>query len=154
VSQLLAYWANHRIFDRVNEYAKRRGYEFSLYVDDITLSTDAKLSRKIHITISRLLRANDLRLKRKKIQYFRQGQDRVITGVLIKGDGLLRAPNKLKKKFFAPLKKRKNGISNLAAKEARSSLGRANAIKYIDGKGFHQLHTTLSERVSRLDSGR
>lgn len=140
ISQLLAYWMNFELFEKLNNQALNSGYSFSLYVDDMTFSTnDQRIGRAFHVSINRLLKNNGLKLKRSKIVYFQKNKDKVITGCILKTSKELSAPNKLKEKLFKSVK------TPLSLKtQSRSALGRLNSVRYIEGKKkFQDLYKTL-----------
>lgn len=147
ISLLLAYLINSSLFDSIHLDALKMGQKFSLYVDDMTFSTnDKKISRTYHLYINKLINQNGLRLKKSKVVYFHADKDKVITGCKIDiKDNSLKATDKLKKKLFAPMRNRK--VTELTEKEARSMLGRVHSARYVEGDIFKELKEKVKKNI-------
>ena len=77
-SPILSFWAYKPMFDQIYDLANQNQCEFSLYVDDMTL-TGALASNKLLLDARRIVGGS--RLKAHKTHLFKAGQPRVITGV-------------------------------------------------------------------------
>jgi RNA-directed DNA polymerase len=152
ISQILAYWINYRIFDRIHGIAQARGYTFSLYVDDMTFSSDSeKFKRGFHLLINFLLKDNQLKLKRSKVQYLSKQGPRIVTGCVIDYESQkIKAPNKLKMKVFKEVDSFKGDIAKLSLSRMRSAYGRVNAIRFVEGKVLPNLKTQIEKGLANF----
>lgn len=83
-SQLIVYWTYAEMFARIKEIAAERGCVFTLYVDDMTFSSNIPISAELRNEVAEQLRQNGLRAKIQKDHYYQSGRFKVITGVGIK----------------------------------------------------------------------
>jgi RNA-directed DNA polymerase len=98
LSQQLAYWAYSDMFNRINDLAVLVGAKFSLYVDDMTFSSDARLPENFHKQVQELLASRWLTFKPTKVKRATENQRKHITGCAITREHSIVAPNRLKKK--------------------------------------------------------
>lgn len=151
-SQILAYLINRDLFDNIAAKAQAKNMDFSLYVDDLCFSGNGEdVNAKLSVFVRQELKKNRLSLKRKKIISYGPHKEKLITGCLIKTNGTIVAPDKLKKKIFAPLKSVGGEVSKLKKKTLSSTVGRVQAAKQIEGKDiFSSLHNNLLAKARSL----
>lgn len=95
-SQLIVYWAYSDMFNEIQLLSTRCNCTFSLYVDDMTFSSDESISGKLREDVSALLRKNNLNAKVKKDHYYQMKDFKMITGVgIYKGNMVV--PNSRRK---------------------------------------------------------
>lgn len=129
MSQLLAYWAYSDMFNSIAVLATENNYVFSLYVDDMTFSSQTPIPKDFHKKIEELLRAKKLRFKRSKLRYYSSNQSKQITGIIITPDNHATVPNNR-------LKNTKESINKALAPSATrnekiSALGKISSIQQI-----------------------
>lgn len=100
-SQLIAFYAYTDMFSEIADIAKENGCVFTLYVDDMTFSSDkpistAMLIRKIDCT----LRKYNHKPKYSKIKYYHPSDYKSITGTVISPKHKLLTPNVLQHKIY------------------------------------------------------
>ena len=83
-SQLIVYWAYSKMFSEINEIAHAKGCVFTLYVDDMTFSSENPISRELREAVAEQLKQNGLKAKNNKDHYYQADAMKVITGVGIK----------------------------------------------------------------------
>jgi hypothetical protein len=149
-SQILAFFIHQKTFDRMAAHAQSKGFVFSLYVDDICFSTsNSNLNAGISAFVTGELKSTGLKLNRKKIISYGPHKEKSITGCLLTTDGKMLAPDKLKKKFFRPIRIVGGDINKLSPREAQSAFGRLQSIKQIEGKNvLASLHGQLRQRMN------
>lgn len=100
VSQILAYHAYEDMFCKINEYAKSIGAKFTLYVDDITISSKNPIDpKKLASKVRRILHVYGHTISKNKTKYYSKNDFKLITGVIISPDHQLLVPNKLSHKI-------------------------------------------------------
>jgi RNA-directed DNA polymerase len=104
-SQLLAYWAYSDMFDRINSLALSVNANFTLYVDDMTFSSNNPFPEDFHKLVQEILATRGLRFKASKLHRLYPNQPKDITGCTITPQKTLVAPKALKKKAVHAIKK-------------------------------------------------
>lgn len=98
-SQLIVYWTYCNMFDMINNLAKQYNCHFSLYVDDMTFSSDKPISSKLREEVTILLKKHGLKSKSQKDHYYQAKDFKVVTGVGIRQGNKI-VPNSKRKKII------------------------------------------------------
>lgn len=101
-SQLVSYFAYSDMFEELQGLANRYGCKLSIYVDDITISSNNPISnpRNVEKQVNKILHAYGHKIKWRKTKYYGSNTFRVITGVALKGNGDMLIPNNLGEKII------------------------------------------------------
>lgn len=83
-SQLVIYWTYYDMFREINDLSEKYNCYFSLYVDDMTFSSDFPIKTTLRDEISEILKKNGLLAKNQKDHYYQANDFKVVTGVGIK----------------------------------------------------------------------
>ena len=149
ISQILAFWAYHRVFDKVNDIMESIDISFSLYVDDMTFSSSHPIPKDLHCKIEEQLKQKWLRFKPCKLHRYFPQDSKTVTGCIITQDHRLEAPNALKAKAikglqvaFAPSKR--------DGKDLQRALGITQSIQQIDSSIFKESHRRLKREIQLL----
>ena len=102
-SQLIAFWAYSPIFDQIQVLSLKENITMSLYVDDITFSSNEPISQEFIFNVNGILKSVGLCLKRKKTRFYGRTQYKKVTGVIITPQNQLKVPNTLRKKIIMKL---------------------------------------------------
>ncbi len=102
-SQLIVYWTHKEMFDKINAVAEKNGCKFTLYVDDMTFSSEFPICKDFVEEVNKILSENGLIAKWKKNRYFKSGKFKIITGCGIK-NGELNVLNKHRYKIVRQFK--------------------------------------------------
>jgi hypothetical protein len=86
LSQSLSYFINKPVFDHINTYARARDLVFSLYVDDLTFS--GKVIPKYFLDYLKQYMREQRGYLLHKFRRYNSETEKVVTGVVINGDGL------------------------------------------------------------------
>jgi len=95
-SPLLAFRSYERMFEILREVAADAGAEFTLYVDDMTLSSQSPLRAGVVGEISRIVSSYGLELKRSKTRFYGPRRWKKVTGVALSPKGAGTVPNRLR----------------------------------------------------------
>jgi hypothetical protein len=98
-SQLIVYWTYAEMFEKINLIAERNGCHFSLYVDDMTFSSNMPIPSDLREEVDCLLKKYGLKAKVQKDHYYQSNDFKVVTGVGIK-KGKKIVPNGKRKKII------------------------------------------------------
>lgn len=99
-SQLIAFLSYKDIFTRIYEICKEQDIIFSLYVDDITLSSNKIINKNIKYKINSLLNLSDLNIKKSKTKFFSKKTNKSVTGTIIDTNKNVRLENKKRKEII------------------------------------------------------
>lgn len=125
-SSLIAFWSNFSMFCEIDDYCKEHGLTFTLFVDDITVSSHNAIPYLHYKKILSILIKNGFQVQHSKTKWFKKGQIKHITGVAVLADRI-EIEHKKKKDFFQHLEENKTD-----SKSMLSLSGRYNSLKYID----------------------
>lgn len=144
-SQLVAYFAYRSMFGEIADLALRYNCRFSLYVDDLTLSSNEPIGnpKNLEKEIARILRAYGHRIKWRKTGYFGANDYKLVTGVALDGEGAPRIPNSLGKDIL-------DGMRDVLAgdiEEISPTMGRIGAARQIVPGAFPEATRIVSSRL-------
>lgn len=149
-SQIMAYYAYERMFSEIAQIAKRYGCIFTLYVDDMTFSSQTpfdpkRLKREIEI----ILLHYGHRLKDSKVKYYARDDAKPVTGTIITKEHRLATPNQLQKRIvteFQALKEQMNGQALTPEEKSRYATlqGRIYAARNIEPCIFPEIHRQVT----------
>lgn len=113
-SQLIAFYAYENMFKEIAERTEQYGCIFTVYVDDMTFSSEKAfevnaLKRDIDI----LLRKYGHKPKYKKVKYYSKGKSTPITGTIVTSKHELKVPNNLQQKVYNGFQ----GVKDLKGRE-------------------------------------
>lgn len=83
ISLIIAYWANHKMFDELHLLATEHKLKMTAYVDDLTFSGE-HISGKIPWLVKKIVRKHGLTIHPSKTCLFREKDVKIVTGVAIK----------------------------------------------------------------------
>lgn len=143
LSQLLAFLAYSDIFETISKLSKDNNYIFSLYVDDMTFSSNSFIPHDFHKQIEEILRSKKLRFKRSKVRYYNDTQSKKVTGVIITSNNQLCVPNKRLKETSLAIGR---ALSPSATQSDKASaLGRINSVQQINAELFKNVAKQISK---------
>lgn len=99
-SQIIAFLSYKDIFTKIYEICQKQDITFSLYVDDITLSSNKIISKNIKHKINSLLNLSNLNIKKSKTYFFSKKTNKAVTGTIIDADKRVRLENKKRKEII------------------------------------------------------
>lgn len=91
-SPILAYWANRRLFETLEDRAKTLGLNFSVYIDDITFSGNS-IPQSLSDQVDGIVKKHGHKLSENKTKIYGHNTIKHVTGVVIH-EGTLRVPYK------------------------------------------------------------
>lgn len=103
-SQILSYLANHNMFDKLQTFCDKNNIIMSIYVDDITFSSQHKISHKHKEVIYNIISKHLYRLSRTKVKYYTNNYPKSVTGTIVSPNGKLFIPNSLSRKIIDELR--------------------------------------------------
>lgn len=110
-SPILAYLCNKKFFDYLKELCDSYCYKMTLYVDDLTISSDVKFNQAFINRIFGLFKENGLPINKKKFRNYKSSSSKKITGIYISKNGS-RVPYKKIEETYTQLDFLKSSIKN------------------------------------------
>lgn len=86
-SSYLAFWSYYNCFEEIYRYSRAHGFDMSLYVDDMTFSSEKKPSKWFVKTISKILERYGLSVNLDKTKLSGPRDEKEVTGVRITPSG-------------------------------------------------------------------
>ena len=83
ISQQIAFLTYEKTFNEINKLSLKYNIIFSLYVDDMTFSSENKIPNFFIKKIKNLIKLVNLEINNKKIEYFGKNKTKIITGCAI-----------------------------------------------------------------------
>ena len=124
-SDIVCFWSNYSMFQEIDNFCNRNNLAFSLYVDDVAISSMEPIQHDKRYGVEKILQKHGFEVKKKKTKYFKKDQIKHITGMAIKDKQLVPEYKKCKK-LFTLIDKGKEGEGSL-----QSILGLYNYLRDI-----------------------
>lgn len=154
-SQLIAYYAYQEMFQSIHKVAEMHGCKFSLYVDDMTFSSNKPFNpTRLKYDIDRILRKYGHKPKYSKVKYYSKDKFKLVTGVAISSDHKLLVSNSLRKKIYdgamTQIKiDRELKITN--PNELRILRGRLQVARTINSNIFPEVNRFVEQRLYKIN---
>ncbi len=99
-SPLLSYLVNKDMFDELYDICDSLNITMTVYVDDAIFSCEHPINSEIRKKILHTVTKHGYNISKNKVKYYPPTSPKKITGVIIKSDGNITIPNKLRKKII------------------------------------------------------
>lgn len=104
LSQIVAYFINKPMFDKIQKISKKYNVKFTVYVDDLTFSSKSNIPSKFKYEIKNIIEYYQYNYSIEKLQskslHENTKEYPIVTGVSIKCDSILDLPIKRKEYLF------------------------------------------------------
>ena len=147
-SQIVIYWAYKSTFDKIFSIAEQKKLKFSLYVDDMTFSSENPITINFPKLIIKLCAKVGLEITNKKTKYFSKKQYKDVTGCITTPRQELKVPNKRRKEILDIVKNK--SIENMTVTEIRSFYGKLNSMRQIEPNIFPTLYNRAKRQYYKL----
>lgn len=142
-SQTVIFWAYRQTFEKINALCLTKNVKFSLYVDDITLSSKTKIPQKLFDDIVSLCQNVGLKIKAEKTKKYKPNEYKNITGCIVTPKGILKVPNIRRKKLIDTVNQLKKEPENTNLKN--SLKGQLLSVQQIEPDIFPSLQHFLKK---------
>ncbi len=148
VSSFAANCIFHNSEGRLEEYFARKGYKYTRFVDDITVSSRHKLTNEekeeIKQRINQFIRRHGFRVKHNKTKISNRKDPKIISGLAV-DSGTVKVPSE----YVANLIKEINSLSKSSAddKTLRKIKGKIYYVKSFSGKQGKELLIFLMKKI-------
>ncbi|MEI0517805.1 reverse transcriptase domain-containing protein [Brachyspira murdochii] len=161
VSPILAHLSIYKIVEKINKYCIDRNILFSIYMDDIILSSENKFDFNKAISfVKKNLSLVNLNINYKKLRRYNYLNDKRVTGIIITKNNNIKIPNKNRKKIIEKLNYvekyfikvvEKNKINNdELKKELQSINGIFNYLEQIEDNFLKSYKENIIEKCIKI----
>lgn len=98
-SQIMSYLVNHKMFDEMQTLADNGKITMSVYVDDVTFSSEYQISKRFKNSIFNIIHKYNYKISNKKVKSYSKLYPKLVTGVIIDSNGNLTIKNSLRRKI-------------------------------------------------------
>lgn len=98
-SPVLSYLVNKEMFDEILNICKVNNMLMTIYVDDIVISSPKPINHYLRSKIVSTVNKYGFNISKNKVRYYTKNDTKEVTGVIIKKNGTLDVPNKLRWKI-------------------------------------------------------
>ncbi len=102
-SPILSYLVNQDMFSEMKCLCDANDISMTVYVDDTIFSSNKEISMNVRSKILGIVSKYGYKVSIKKVKYYKANEVKKITGVIIRPDGALDIPNKLRYKIKSRL---------------------------------------------------
>ena len=88
------------MFDEIQKFADGNHTTMSIYVDDITFSSDNKISHYFRESIFSIIRKYNYQISKTKVKKYTKSSPKLVTGIIIDPSGNLTIKNSLRLKII------------------------------------------------------
>lgn len=146
-SPILATLIHQPLFDIIYNSMKKQDINFTLYVDDMTLSSNKHIPNSTIKYIRKVLKTHALFLKSKKIKRFGYKQA-IITGCINKQGGITEMPYKQGYEIIKMLKE--EDISQMSLEKVRKLIARIGYIQQLHPNRFKATKQKAIKQLKKL----
>lgn len=148
-SQLMAFWAYKQTFERINILCAGKGILMSLWVDDITFSSQNPFPRGWVQDIRKIMAEVDLALKASKTKKYRPTEYKIATGSVISPEGEILVKNEKRREILDLMRGRR--VETMSLKELRQLLGKLTSQRQNEGIFFENVYGRCKKRLRELE---
>lgn len=88
------------MFDEMQEIADKNNINMTIYVDDVTFSSENNISSAFRNRIKRIVKKYHFQISNKKVKHYTRNYPKLVTGVVISSKGNAIVKNSLRKKII------------------------------------------------------
>lgn len=103
-SQILSYLVNHFMFDEMQKLSNDNGIAMTVYVDDVTFSSENKISKDFRDNILAIVKKYNYQISKKKVKRYTKLYPKLVTGVIIDTNGNITIKNSIRHKIILTYK--------------------------------------------------
>lgn len=141
-SQVLAFLSYKGMFDKINSLAKSKNIKMSVYVDDITFSSNKRISQSFIKDVIYIISTYGHEANPSKVARYLPENTKKVTGVYISKKGKLLAPSSIHLEVSNLFEQYMNGDTSIRDK----LLGKANYVNQFQKPKFNQLIRVVKKK--------
>lgn len=146
-SQIMSYLVNHQMFDDMQRVADNNDATMTIYVDDVTFSSEKRISKDFREKIISIVRKYGYQISRPKVKKYTKLYPKLVTGVIIDSTGKPVIKNSMRQKIVHEFQYLKEHPED--EKSRQRLRGLLTAAKQVDPYAFSSISKFAAEK--RID---
>ena len=147
-SQILSYMVNHKMFDEMQHLCDKNGITMTIYVDDVTFSSDNIISNQIKTKIKLIVKKYGYQLSDHKEVSYSKFYPKLITGAIVNKEGNVSVRNSMSKNIIEELAKLKENPDDISVR--RRLRGLVTAAQQVDASAFPSIRKYAYDKKYKL----
>lgn len=137
-SQIMSYLVNHRMFDEMQAIADENNAVMTIYVDDVTFSSEYRISQQFTSRIINVVKKYGYKISKSKVKKYTKLYPKLVTGVIIDSTGQPTVKNSMRLKI---INEYKNLLNNPEDNKSRQRLkGLLTAARQVNPHAFPTIY--------------
>lgn len=99
-SQIMSYLVNYQMFDEMQKVADENNAVMTVYVDDVTFSSENRISKDFRDRIVSIVRKHGYHISKSKVKKYTELYPKLVTGVVIDSEGKPVIRNSMREKII------------------------------------------------------
>ena len=126
------------MFDEMQELADKCSVTMTIYVDDITFSSEQRITRKFKGKILQIIEKYNFQISKSKVKSYTKDYPKLVTGVIINSTGRLAVKNSLQRKVIVEYNYLRNHPDDMASRQRLRGL--VTAARQDKKESFPTIH--------------
>lgn len=116
-SQIMSYLVNYRMFDEMQIIADENNATMTVYVDDVTFSSECRISQQFTSRIVNVVKKYGYKISKTKVKKYTKLYPKLVTGVIIDSNGQAIVKNSIKLKIINEYKNLLNNPEDIKSRQ-------------------------------------
>lgn len=147
-SQILSYLVNHKMFDEMQLLSDRYSTIMTVYVDDVTFSSEQKITRGFKEKIFHIIKKHNYQISKGKVKSYTKKYPKLVTGVIIDANGELTVRNSLQNKIIIEHDYLRDHPDDVKSRQRLRGL--VTAARQVKKDVFPTIHNYAFEKISPI----
>lgn len=148
-SQVLSYMVNYKMFDEIQSFCVENNVAMTIYVDDITFSSNHYISNRFKKTVSEIVKKYGYQISAQKTRSYSRYYPKLVTGAIIDKSGNLVVKNSLRYKVISELKELKGNPTNKLSR--RRLRGLVIAARQVEPKCYPAIRNFAFDKKYKIN---
>lgn len=116
-SQIMSYLVNYRMFDEMQAIANENNAMMTVYVDDVTFSSECRISQQFTSRIVNVVKKYGYKISKTKVKKYTKLYPKLVTGVIIDSNGQSIVKNSMSLKIINEYKNLLNNPEDVKSRQ-------------------------------------
>ena len=144
-SQIMSYLVNHHMFDEMQKAADDHHTVMTVYVDDITFSSEYRIAHDFQEKIFTIVRKYGYQISKSKVKYYTKLYPKLVTGVIIDSTGKTVIKNAMREKIIMEHEFLRKNPDNMKSRQRLRGL--LTAARQVDPHAFPTIYRFAYDSV-------
>lgn len=150
ISMPLAFWANHLMYSKIQNYCLKKDIKMTVYVDDLTFSGN-QVNRLCQKNIERIITSCGFKFHPDKTRLYSKDSNKLITGVVVDKEKILLRNKHHKSIYYLYNELEKFKTEPIDDDKMQSLIGKMRAAAQIDQKFYQKVKRLVTDYNKRKE---